>query len=162
MRLREGSGGKVGPVARDADDEGSAPLQKAKVDKKGPTAAGEEIAAHDVEAYLARVPEPARGTLQKVRAVIRSAAPAEATEGLSYGMPAFRYKGALVCYAAFKDHCSFFPMSGALIEAMKDDLEGYSLSKGTIRFDVDKPLPAGLIRKLVKARVAQNELKKTR
>jgi len=137
-------------------------LQKAKVDKKGPTAAGEEIAAHDVEAYLARVPEPARGTLQKVRAVIRSAAPAEATEGLSYGMPAFRYKGALVCYAAFKDHCSFFPMSGALIEAMKDDLEGYSLSKGTIRFDVDKPLPAGLIRKLVKARVAQNELKKTR
>jgi len=137
-------------------------LQKAKVDKKGPTAAGEEIAAHDVEAYLARVPEPARGTLQKVRAVIRSAAPAEATEGLSYGMPAFQYKGALVCYAAFKDHCSFFPMSGALIEAMKDDLEGYSLSKGTIRFDVDKPLPAGLIRKLVKARVAQNELKKTR
>jgi uncharacterized protein YdhG (YjbR/CyaY superfamily) len=118
--------------------------------------------ASDVEEYLAKVPEPARGVLEKVRAAIRSAAPADATEGLSYGMPAFRYKGALVGYAAFKEHCSFFPMSGALIETIKDDLEGYSLSKGTIRFGVDKPLPAKLVKKFVKARVAQNELKKTR
>src|SRR6266568_1893217 len=136
-------------------------MQKGKAVSKRPAAKSAETSS-EVDAYVAAVPEPARSTLQKVRATIRSVVPPETTEGLSYGMPAFRYKGALVCYAAFKDHCSFFPMSGALIEAMKDDLEGYSLSKGTIRFDVDKPLPAGLIRKLVKARVAQNELKKTR
>ena len=64
--------------------------------------------AEGVDSYLAAVPEPARTTLEKVRAVIRSAVPAEATEGISYGMPAFRYKGALVGYAAFKEHCSFF------------------------------------------------------
>lgn len=121
-----------------------------------------EIAGSEVEAYLARVPESFRGTLEKLRATIRKAAPAEATEGLSYGMPAFRYKGALVGYAAFKAHCSFFPMSGRLIEEMKEDLEGYSLSKGTIRFEVDKPLPAALVRKIVKARVAQNEARKSR
>jgi uncharacterized protein YdhG (YjbR/CyaY superfamily) len=137
------------------------PMQKAKAAESTPRPEG-ETTAHDVEAYLASVPEPALSTLKKVRAVIRSAAPAEATECLSYGIPAFRYKGALVGYAAFKEQCSLFPMSAALIEALKDDLEGYSLSKGTIRFAVDKPLPAGLIKKLVKARVTQNELKKSR
>ncbi|HXN47888.1 MAG TPA: DUF1801 domain-containing protein, partial [Bryobacteraceae bacterium] len=68
--------------------------------------------------------------------------------------------GALVAFAAFSDHCSFFPMSAALIEAFKKDLEGYSLSKGTIRFPLDKPLPAALVKKFVKARIAQNERKK--
>ena len=113
-----------------------------------------------MDEYLAGVPEPARGTLNKIRAVIRSVVPAEATETISYSMPAFRYKGALVCYAAFSDHCSFFPMSAALIEQFKSDLEGYSLSKGTIRFPVDKPLPVALVKKLVKARIAQNDRKK--
>jgi uncharacterized protein YdhG (YjbR/CyaY superfamily) len=115
-----------------------------------------------VEAYLAMVPEPARTTLEKVRAAIRSAAPKEATEGISYGMPAFRYKGALVGYAAFKDHCSFFPMSAALIDTMKDELKGYRTSKGTLQFAMDKPLSAALIKKMVKARVAANESKKGR
>ena len=115
-----------------------------------------------VEAYLARVPEPARTTLEKVRSAIRSAAPREATEGMSYGMPAFRYKGALVGYAAFKEHCSFFPMSAALIDSMKDDLKGYRTSKGTLQFPMDQPLPATLVKKMVKARVADNEKKKAR
>jgi len=113
-----------------------------------------------VEAYLANVPEPARTTLEKVRATIRSVAPKDATEGISYGMPAFRYKGALVGYAAFKDHCSFFPMSATLLDTMKDDLKGHRTSKGTLQFPMDKPLPAALVKKMVKARVADNEMKK--
>ena len=64
----------------------------------------------EVEAYLARVPEPARSTLEKMRAMIKAAAPKDATEAISYGIPSFHYKGALVWYAAFKKHCSFFPM----------------------------------------------------
>ena len=117
--------------------------------------------AKDVEAYLARVPEPARSTLEKVRATIRSVVPAEATEALSYGMPAFRYKGALVGYAAFKNHCSFFPMNASLLDALADDLKGYRTSKGTLQFPLDKPLPVTLVKKMVKARVAENERKKS-
>jgi uncharacterized protein YdhG (YjbR/CyaY superfamily) len=110
-----------------------------------------------VEAYLANVPEPARTTLEKMRAPIRSVVPKEATEGLSYGMPAFRYKGALVGYAAFKNHCSFFPMQASLIDELKDELKSYRTSKGTLQFPQDKPLPAALLKKMVKLRVAENE-----
>jgi len=116
----------------------------------------------DVEKYLAKVAEPARSTLEKVRAVIRKTAPAEATEAISYGIPAFRYYGMLVAYAAFKDHCSFFPASGELLKEFAEELKDYPCSKGTIRFAVDKPLPATLIKKLVEARVAKNENKKRR
>lgn len=115
-----------------------------------------------VDEYLAGVPEPARSTLNKVRARIRSAVPAEATEGISYGMPAFYFNGPLVGFAAFAHHCSFFPMSGSALEEFAEELAGYSTSKGTIRFPVDKPLPAALVKKLVKARIAQNEAKKKR
>ncbi|MFN7993587.1 MAG: DUF1801 domain-containing protein [Bryobacteraceae bacterium] len=116
----------------------------------------------DVDEYLAKVPEPARTTLSKVRALIRSAAPPEASEAISYRMPTFRYKGPLLGYAAFPGHCGLYPMNPAVIEAFQDELKGYETSKGTIRFPVDKPLPAGLLKKLVKARVAQNEQKKSR
>ena len=116
----------------------------------------------EVARYLAKVPEPARSTLQKVRLAIKSAAPREATEAISYGIPVFRYNGLLVAYAAFSSHCSFFPSSGTLLREFADDLKGYSCSKGTIRFAVDKPLPRALIVKLVKARVAKNESKKKR
>ncbi|HTM17035.1 MAG TPA: DUF1801 domain-containing protein [Terracidiphilus sp.] len=115
--------------------------------------------ADGVDAYLANVPEPARTTLEKVRAIIRSAVPKGATEGLSYGMPAFRYKGALVGYAAFRDHCSFFPMQASLIDQMKDELKNYRTSKGTLQFPQDKPLPAALLKKMVKLRVAENEIR---
>jgi len=112
-----------------------------------------------IDEYLERVPEPARATLEKIRATIRSVVPPEATETISYQMPAFRYKGALVAFAAFSDHCSFFPMSSSLLTKFQSDLKRYSQSKGTIRFPLDKPLPAALVKKLVKARIAQNELK---
>lgn len=120
------------------------------------------VAPKNVDEYLARVPEPARSTLNKVRATIRSAVPPEATESISYGIPTFKYKGSLVAFAAFSKHCSFFPMSSSLIEAFKNELKDFPTSKGTIRFPVDKPLPAALVKKLVKARIAQNEQKQER
>jgi uncharacterized protein YdhG (YjbR/CyaY superfamily) len=115
----------------------------------------------NVDEYLAGVPEPARSTLDKIRATIRSILPPEATETISYQMPAFKHKGVLVWYAAFSNHCSLFP-TASVIEAFKNELKGFSLSKGTIQFTTDKPLPAALVKKLVKARVAQNESKKRR
>jgi uncharacterized protein YdhG (YjbR/CyaY superfamily) len=114
-----------------------------------------------IDEYLARVPQPARSTLGKVRAAVRSAAPRQATETISYRMPAFRYKGVLVWFAAFSDHCSFFP-TASVVEIFKEKLKGYKASKGTIQFPIDKPLPIGLIKGMVKARVAQNEMKKAR
>jgi uncharacterized protein YdhG (YjbR/CyaY superfamily) len=118
--------------------------------------------AADVDSYLAACPEPHRSTLEKMRATIRSVVPKDANEVISYGMPSFRYKGGLVGYAAFKQHCSFFPMSGRVVEEFAGELKAYKTSKGTIQFPVDKPLPAGLVKKMVKARIAQNELKKRR
>ena len=112
-----------------------------------------------VDEYLAGGPEPARNTLHKVRAASRSAAPPEATEAISYRIPTFRYKGALLSFAAFTNHCSLFPMSYAVIEAFRNDLKDYQISKGTIRFPVDKPLPATLVKKMVKARIAEKERK---
>ena len=113
----------------------------------------------DVDEYLEGVPEPARSTLNKVRAMIRSVVPPEATEKISYGMPSFQYKGALFAYAAFKKHCSLFPMSAALIEEFKDELKGFKTAKGTIQFPMDKAPSASLVKKLVRARIAQNEAK---
>jgi len=135
-------------------------MKKVKSGKRG-AAAKSKGATKTVAGYLARVPEPARGTLEKVRAAIRSAAPAGATEVISYGIPAFRHKEVLVWYAAFAKHCSFFP-TGAVIEAFKDELKGLATSKGTIQFPTDKPLPAALVKKMVKARVAYIEDKKRR
>lgn len=114
-----------------------------------------------IDEYLAAVPEPARSTLQKIRAAIRSAAPTETTETISYGMPAFKYNGTLVWFAAFSNHCSLYP-TASVIEAFKDELLGYSTTKGSIHFPIDKPLPTALVKKLVNARVAQNESKKRR
>jgi uncharacterized protein YdhG (YjbR/CyaY superfamily) len=116
----------------------------------------------NIDEYLAGVLEPARTTLNKVRAVIRSAVPPETTEAISYGMPTFKYKGSLVAFGAFSNHCSLFPMSLSVIEAFKNELKPFQTSKGTLQFPVDKPLPAALLKKLVKARIAQNELKKKR
>lgn len=118
-------------------------------------------AAKDVDKYLAGVPEPARTTLKKVRSAIRSAVPAETTEGISWGMPMFKYKGMLLGLAAFTNHCSLFP-GPTVIAALKDELKAFRTSKGTIQFPVDKPLSVALVKKLVKARIAQNELKKRR
>jgi uncharacterized protein YdhG (YjbR/CyaY superfamily) len=113
----------------------------------------------NIDEYLARVPEPARSTLNKIRAVIRSVAPPDATETISYGMPAFKSKGMLMWFAAFSKHCSLFPGS-SVIEAFHTELKGYATSKGTIQFPLDKPLPTTLVKRLVKARIAENERRK--
>jgi uncharacterized protein YdhG (YjbR/CyaY superfamily) len=113
----------------------------------------------NVDEYLARVPEPARTMLNKMRSAIQSAVLPAATETISYGMPAFRHKEVLVWFAAFSDHCSLFP-TASVIEGFKKELEGFYTSKGTIHFPISRPLPVVLIKKLVKARVAQVEGKK--
>jgi len=113
-----------------------------------------------VDAYLAAVPEPARSTLGKVRATIRSAVPKDATEILSYGIPTFRHNGRnVIAYAAFKKHCSLFPLQASLIDEMADELTSYRTSKGTLHFPLEKPLPAGLLKKMVKARLAENDIR---
>ena len=107
-----------------------------------------------VDEYLAAVPEPARTTLNKVRAAIRAVVPKETSEVISYGIPGFRYKRMLVWYAAFTDHCSLFP-TASVIAKFKDELKGYRVSKGTIQFRLDKPLPAVLLKKMIKTRLAE-------
>jgi uncharacterized protein YdhG (YjbR/CyaY superfamily) len=109
-----------------------------------------------VDEYLAALPDDdKRAALQKLRRTIKAALP-RAEECISYGLPAFRFDGRmLVWYGAGANHCSFYP--GAIVEAHKQDLKKYETSKGTIRFQPNDPLPAPLIRKLVKACVARNE-----
>ena len=128
-------------------------MKKAKSSARGSDA--KPTTPKTVDAYLAAVPEPARTTLNKVRAAIRSVVPAEATEAISYGIPSFKYKGSLLWYAAFSNHCSLFPGSKAVIKMFEKELEGYTVSKGTIQFSLDKPLPASLLKKIVKARLAE-------
>ena len=135
-------------------------MKKVKSGNRSSAAKG-NAAPKNVDEYLAGVPEPARGTLNKIRAAIRSAMPPDATEAISYGIPTFKYQGPLVWFAAFSNHCSLFP-TASVIEAFKNELKGFSTSKGTIHFPTDKPLPTALVKKLVKARVAQNESKKRR
>jgi len=96
-----------------------------------------------------------RKALEKLRKIIRSVAP-EAEECISYQLCAFRQKKMLVGFGATEKHCAFYLMSGATVQAHEAELKGYDLSKGTIRFQPGKPLPAALVRKLVKARIAEN------
>ena len=135
-------------------------MKKVKSGNRGFVAKG-NVAPKDFDEYLAGVPEPARSILKKMRAAIRSAVPPEATETISYRMPAFKYKGVLVWFAAFSNHCSLFP-TASIVEAFKKELKGFATSKGTIQFPTDRPLPIALVKKLVKARVVENEGKKRR
>jgi uncharacterized protein YdhG (YjbR/CyaY superfamily) len=136
-------------------------MKKAKSAARS-SATKSRAAPKSVDEYLARVPQPARSTLKKVRAAIRSALPREATEAISYQIPAFKYKGRpLVWFAAFSNHCSLFPTASVIV-AFKSELKAFQISKGTIQFPVDKPLPTVLLKKMVKARLAQNEKKKPR
>jgi uncharacterized protein YdhG (YjbR/CyaY superfamily) len=112
--------------------------------------------------YLAAVPEPQRNALEKLRKQIQAAAP-EATETITYQMPGFRAHGRpLVSYAAFRDHCSFFPMGTAVLDELGDEVKPYLSGRSTLQFDSKKPLPAALVRKIVKARLEENERKKRR
>lgn len=135
-------------------------MKKAKPARRA-SGATQSAAPKTIDQYLARVPQPARTTLSKIRAAIRAAVPPEATETISYRIPAFKYKGILVWFAAFSTHCSLFPTK-AVIEAHKSALKPYTLSKGTIQFPTNKPLPAALIKKLIKSRLSQIESKQRR
>lgn len=117
---------------------------------------GPRAQVSDVEAYLNSVSPKARATLEKLRKTIKTMVPG-ALEVISYDIPTFKLDGRmLVSYAAFKNHCSFFP-GAAPIKAHEEDLKSYVTSKGTIRFPTDKPLPATLVKKLVKTRIKENE-----
>jgi uncharacterized protein YdhG (YjbR/CyaY superfamily) len=108
-----------------------------------------------VEEYLAALSEEPRAALEKLRKTIRAAAP-DATETISYQMPAFKDNGRfLVSYAAFKDHCSLFPASEGVIKALGEELTPYFTGKGTIRFTADNPLPTALVKKIVQARLEE-------
>jgi uncharacterized protein YdhG (YjbR/CyaY superfamily) len=109
-----------------------------------------------IDEYLAGVPVASRTALEKLRRTIRSIAP-EALETISYEIPTFKLNGRmLVSFAAFSEHCSFFPGAGP-IEAHKKDLNSFPTSKGTIRFTPDRPLSAALVKKLVKTRIKLND-----
>jgi uncharacterized protein YdhG (YjbR/CyaY superfamily) len=108
-----------------------------------------------IDEYLAALSADQRAALEKLRKTIRAAAP-EAEECISYGICAFRQDGMLVGFGATSNHCAFYLMSSSTVGAYKDELKNYDTSKGTIRFQADKPLPASLVRKLVKARIAEN------
>jgi uncharacterized protein YdhG (YjbR/CyaY superfamily) len=108
-----------------------------------------------VDEYLARLSDDKRLALQKLRKTIRAAAP-RAEECISYQLPAYRFNGMLVAFGATANHCAFYPMSASTVAAYRDELKDYDTSKGTIRFQPDHPLPAALVRKLVKARIEEN------
>jgi uncharacterized protein YdhG (YjbR/CyaY superfamily) len=115
------------------------------------------IKPNTIDEYLAAVDPDKRAALQYLRNTIQAAAPT-AQECITYGLAAFRLKGKpLVAFGATASHCAFYLMSGFTIEAHKDQLKSYDISKGTIRFPADTPLPSSLVRKLVKARIAENE-----
>jgi uncharacterized protein YdhG (YjbR/CyaY superfamily) len=105
--------------------------------------------------YIATFPDEIQVLLQQIRETIKAAAP-DATEKISYGMPAFAYKGNLVYFAAWKNHIGFYAASGEAVDAFQDELLGYEVTKGTIKLYFDKALPVDLITKIVQYRVTQN------
>ena len=120
-----------------------------------------KAAPKSVEEYLASAPLPARNALHQMHAAIRSAVPAETTEVISYGIPAFKHKKVLVWFAGFTNHRSLFP-TASIIDAHKNELKPFTISKGTIQFPLDRPIPTALVQKLVKARVAESQSKRKR
>jgi len=127
--------------------------------RKGSSAGKLKSGPKNVDEYLASVPQATRSTFTKLRAAVRSAVPPEATETISYRIPAFKHEKVLVWFAAFSNHCSLFP-TASVVQAFKNELKGFSTSRGTIQFPSDRPLPTALVKKLVKARVAQIESEK--
>ena len=110
----------------------------------------------NIDDYLATVSEEKRAALEKLRKTIKAVAP-KAEECISYSLPAFRLGGRLlVGFGATANHCAFYPMSSTTVATLRNELEGYDTSKGTIRFQPDEPLPDALVRKLVKTRIAEN------
>jgi uncharacterized protein YdhG (YjbR/CyaY superfamily) len=115
------------------------------------------MAGSTIDGFLANVPDEQRAALEELRNQIRAAAPG-AVESINYGVPAFKLNGRpLVSLGAGKNHCAFYVQSPAVMEAHAEDLKGYETTKGTVHFSPDKPIPAALVTKLVKARIAETE-----
>ena len=112
-----------------------------------------------VEDYLAGIPESSRKTFEALRAAVRDAAPKDAQEVRSYGIVALKTHKVLVWYAAFAQHCSLFP-TASVLRQFRDELKGCKVSKGTVQFPLDRRVPAALVKKLVRARVAETAKKK--
>lgn len=109
----------------------------------------------EIDSYLAKVDEPKRSTLQKLRLTIQSIVP-DAEEGISYGMPAFRLHGKVVAgFAAFKNHLSYLPHSGSVFAELADEVANYTTSKGALQFSIDKALPKTLVKKLIAVRLRE-------
>jgi uncharacterized protein YdhG (YjbR/CyaY superfamily) len=114
-----------------------------------------DMAPKDIDSYLASVEEPKRSTLEVLRRSILDVVP-DAEQCISYGMPAFKVHGKTVAgFAAFKNHLSYLPHSGSVLGELGDDLAGYRTTKGSLRFDVDQPLPDDLVRRLIQTRTRQ-------
>lgn len=115
-------------------------------------------AVQTVEEYLKLFSEAQRKELEKIRKAIKDAAP-EAEEAISYGMPGYKLNGVLVYFGGFKNHCSFFPAGNSVIKKFSDELKKYQTSKGTIQFPLNESIPVSLIKKMVRERVRENEIK---
>lgn len=138
---------------------GGTPSKRTPAARRSGTA-GTRAGSTPIDRYLAELPANQRRVLERLRRLIRAAAPG-AEECISYGLAAFRLAGRpLVAFGAARGHCAFFPMSGNTVRDHARELAGYDTSKGTIRFQPGKPLPAKLLRKLVKARIAENAVQR--
>jgi uncharacterized protein YdhG (YjbR/CyaY superfamily) len=112
--------------------------------------------AKDVDAYIAAVPEPASGMLEKLRSIIRASAP-KAVEVISYQIPLYKHHGHLVAFAAFKRHVGFYLMSKRLMAEYKKEFAPYKKAIATVQFPIGEPIPAALVREIVKERITENE-----
>ena len=113
------------------------------------------MSAEEIDDYLRGVEEPQRSTLQALRRTILDVIP-DAEEGISYGMPAFRMQGKTVAgFAAFKDHLSYLPHSGTVLGQLADDLAGYTMTKGSLHFPVNQPLPKAVVKRLIAVRLSE-------
>ena len=129
-------------------------MKKAKSQGGGKSA--RRPAAKTVDEYVATLDGPGRAACVKLRAAIRAVAPRDAAEVISYGIPAIKTNKVLVSFAAFSDHCSLFPTAEVIAE-FKRELKGLTISKGTIHFPLDRPIPTALVKSIVKARVAKEK-----
>ena len=135
-------------------------MRKVSSSRRQPAATGNDSAG-SVDEYLAKVPKGSRTAFEKLRAAIRSAVPRKSVETISYRIPAFRDEVILIWFAAFANHCSLFP-TASVIAKFKPELKNYSTSKGTLHFPLDKPIPVTLVKRIVKARVAEVASRKRR